>query len=1532
MDTKHYLGSPEAVARNQKHSSDHQDQSDAEDITAEWRSLFAFTTRAHIPILCTAIFLSIASGIVIPAFAIFLGKIFDTFTDFGAGKLDGASLVHKVSRNALYLVGLGVASWILNGSYFSLWLAFGEQQAREIRDKLFNGMLRKDMAWYDMRKGGVDAMIPRLQSQIRELQIATSQPLGFAVQYTTTMLAAIGLAFYTSWSLTLVTLATVPLAAIILAFISARIQPAIEGQAQWLEQAAQLSNTVIGAIDTIKYCNSQELEIGKYSAAVKKGAIYYLRQAKTNAFQIGFVRLAILSMFVQGFWYGSHLVQTHQKNPGQILTAFWACLMATQTVEQLLPQFIVLEKGRTAGTMLQAVLTKIGTGRQTVNMLGSKAPQFCDGDIQARNVSFAYPSRPEHLVLRDSTFFFPAGETTFIVGKSGSGKSTIGNLLMQFYEPVSGEILLDGETITTLDTAWLRNNVTLVQQSSVLFNETLLNNIALGRGHNGVVTMDEVKQCLELASLNETVQNLPRGLYTTVGTGGSALSGGQRQRVAIARARLRDTPILILDEATSALDHNSRKHVMDAIRLWRLGKTTIIITHDMSQIRSPDYTYVMEQGQIVQEGFRYALEGLVDGTFANFVRPGIALPIQSLPRSPPLRNPFHTPSSEGYPQITGPDYERDPLDIQVTSSSQQRASFFGLAFSPRRRTSVPGRTSNLLQALPGPRPVSKFQMVDQTTANTPISPPERALSPRVKARLSMSPHTPALANIPRMGTVRLSMVPPARYNPRTKDLPPIPMHSPSIEVRKPRQDANSFSRATSFPGQAPRKQSEGAMSNLRVRVNNKKLLTIPHRKKKARRKSSDFADTTTLNQILGTVWERLTSKHRTLLVIGFVFAFVHAGATPVFSWVFSQLLGTFYQANPSSGALKWSLSVLGVAFVDATASFFMHFLLESCGQAWIDDIRVDAMKRVIDQPRAWFDIEGNDVSRLAECLDRNAEEMRNLLGRFAGFIFVAITMMIVGITWSLIICWKLTLVGLSAAPFLYGVTRGFEAISGRWEGKSNDAAEEASAIFLETFVNIKTVRALTLEAYFHKKHIKTTRDAMHVGFIRAAYSGLFYGVTDACVVFAIALVFYYGSVLASSNEFSISDIVIVFTMLLFSIANANAIVAFVPQISSSKDTAIRLLRLATLPYQKSHEHTGQQIRIKNPLPISFNRLTFAYPSRPEALVLQNFSLQIGPRSFTSIVGSSGSGKSTIIALLLGLYPPCVPDEDPCRRSISSTPLSGASRQAPNFSRPPPAPPTPPKPPLTLRGIDIRDVHLPTLRNLIAIVQQFPTLFPATIAENIAYGLSDAFSIQPSTTHPFRTYNSSLSNFADDITAYQKILRIRIHEAAILAGIHSFIVTLPQGYDTLVGEGGIGLSGGQVQRLGIARALVRKPKVLVLDEPTSALDAESAAGIRAVLRDLVRGGQRGVAGYGSRREEEDGGCSVVVITHDWEMIRVAGRIVVLGAKGRIVEQGAWEELEGREGGALRELIGGMGEREGDGSDDGGSMRGGRAMWS
>ncbi|KAK2848475.1 hypothetical protein FQN49_005688 [Arthroderma sp. PD_2] len=1320
---------------------------DEQRLRAKWTLLFSFTSTRHIATLVLAVTFSIACGLTVPLLAWVLGKLFNAFSSFGSHSISASQLISATSLECIYFLAIGSGILFLDCLYFSLWVIFGELQAKNARKWTFEELLNKNMEWFDGVPDGLPAVLPRIQAYIRDLQLATSQPLGATVYNLTASIAALVLAMYISWSLTLVCLASVPICAVIIAVFSSKIQPKIESQQAELTKASKVVTTAISSIDVVKHFNGQETEASRYKAAIEEAAHWYYKEALYSASQIGLISLLTFGMFVQGFWYGSYLVGKGTLTAGEVLTTFWACLQATQSIEEIIPRLIILEKGRTAAAALRHIFKNachVCTSRSTRGK--GLSPMFCEGDIRFSEVTFAYPSQPDRRVLDNCSFFFPAGDTTFVVGKSGSGKSTIGNLLMGFYAPTFGEVYIDDRLIQTLDMNWIRNNITLVQQESILFNETILKNITFGSQNVENITPQDIFAATNLAGLQDTILSFPSGLDTIVGSGGSSLSGGQRQRVALARARLRDTPILILDESTSALDYAGRICLMNAIRAWRQGKTTIVITHDLSQIRSQDFVYVVDQGRIAHQGYKHVLEKEAAGIFD----------LSYLTTLPPTHVPLPTwaPRSD------------------VSSSQQRRRSSFSSVEKP---------------------------VVDRRSLPTPLSPFfHRALSlERAYGEADHSRPRPA-------STISERLIKPMSFNLK-----------------------NTFADEASLELNAWKdKRMEANSGHLSISTISNQEPSPLEPEKQPKQK------TYSISQILITVIPSLSPSDRTSLLVGFIAAFFHAAATPCFSYLFAQLLSTFFIVeNRSQLAKQWALAVLAISVINGLASFFMHYFLERCGQAWINQFRYKAIRKILQQCKSWFEKDENSLSNLTHCLDRNPEEMRNLVGRFACFMFVAAVMTLIGFIWGVAICWKLALVGAATAPPLYGLTRLYEKISGFWENKSNQASETMAGIFTETFLDIRTVRSLTLESYFHIKHNKANRKALTIGIKRGCYSGLFFGVSECSILFVYALVFYYGAVLVSSSQYSAKDILMVFSMLLFSMANVKGVLALVPQISSSKDSANRVLQLVDLPDDQSHEGQGN-LRIPDPAPLIFSGVDFSYPNRPDKRILKEFDLAIPRSSCTAIVGPSGSGKSTISSLLLALYP--------------SPPSPGNQGT------------------ITLGGVNIRNIHVPTLRSLISFVPQDPTLFPASIRDNIIYGLDE---------------NSRLRTAGN------------IKAAATAAGIHDFISSLPSGYDTLVGDGGVGVSGGQAQRIVIARALVRRPRVLILDEATSSLDVESATVIRQTVSKLMA----------SRRT-----LTVIIITHAKEMMELADNVVVVD-EGTVVEEGSFTDLSNRSGGRLRRLL-------------------------
>lgn len=596
-----------------------------------------------------------------------------------------------------------------------------------------------------------------------------------------------------------------------------------------------------------------------------------------------------------------------------------------------------------------------------------------------------------------------------------------------------------------------------------------------------------------------------------------------------------------------------------------------------------------------------------------------------------------------------------------------------------------------------------------------------------------------------------------------------------------------------------------------------------------------------LLSILKTVWPTLGRVDRLVLVLELATCLVRAASTPIFSYCLAQLMGAMWSSGDKvAEGRRWALYLIAVAVADGLCSGACRYLFERAGQAWVDSVRMEALRRILHQPRPWFDEAQHAPGRINECLERNAEDMRTIVGRFIPTVLAFLGIISISVIWALAVSWKLTLVALAPLPLVIGVVKGYAAISSKWEARCKRGAEDSSAVLTEIFVNIR-VRALALDQRFERRYLESAMGTLGLGMRRAGHTSWLFGLYQSVSFALTALIFCYGmSLLAGAGaKANVEAVLQVVNLLLFGIGTSSDILGGLPQLTMAQAAAGQLLGYANLPLAAPRRSQGQLSRRPHgPLPVRMRELTFAYPRRANDVVVRGVSLKIAAGECTAIVGHSGCGKSTVVSLLLGLYAP-------------RPPASAAD--------------APPQPPLTFGSVSCSDVDMDHLRSTMAYVPQAPFFFPATVAENIAYGLGG--------NSPHRCSQS-------------------VEQAARAAGLHEFIASLPQGYDTLIGDGGQALLGGQAQRLSIARALIRQPRLLVVDEPTGAFDTESAEAIHQTIRVLLH--QPDVV--------------VVVVTHSREMMQVADKIVVLD-NGVKVEEGSYPELVAARG-AFCHLSGGQ----------------------
>jgi len=312
-------------------------------------------------------------------------------------------------------------------------------------------------------------------------------------------------------------------------------------------------------------------------------------------------------LFVAG-WQSLH---------GQItLNAFAGFLAALILAQQPLRNLSQLWPTASAGlAAAERMFAAIDSRPQIVNRPGAKALTPNGGAVSFRDVGFAYQAEAGP-TLKGVSLDVPAGQKIALVGPSGAGKSTIFNLLLRFYDAESGSIAIDGQDIQGVTLASLRAAIGVVTQEALLFDESIADNIALGKPG---ATLAEIKEAARNAAAHDFIMAMPEGYDTSVGEGGLKLSGGQRQRIAIARAMLRNAPILLLDEATSALDTESERQVQEALAQLMKGRTTIVIAHRLTTVVDADRIYVLERGKVVQSGSHADLMGM-EGLYANLYR------------------------------------------------------------------------------------------------------------------------------------------------------------------------------------------------------------------------------------------------------------------------------------------------------------------------------------------------------------------------------------------------------------------------------------------------------------------------------------------------------------------------------------------------------------------------------------------------------------------------------------------------------------------------------------------------------------------------------------------------------------------------------------------------------------------------------------------------------------------------------------------------------------------------------------------------
>ncbi|WP_100159574.1 lipid A ABC transporter ATP-binding protein/permease MsbA [Proteus columbae] len=492
----------------------------------------------------------------------------------------------------LAVIGLIVLRGISNfiSSYCLSWVS--GKVVMNMRRRLFSHIMGMPVSFFDQQSTGT--LLSRITYDSEQVASSSSGALITVVREGAYIIGLFCLMFYYSWQLSLILIVIAPIVAVVIRLVSTRFRTISKRIQNSMGQVTTSAEQMLKGHKEVLIFNGQEVENKRFNHVSNHIRRQGMRMVVASSISDPIIQL-IASFALAFVLYAASFPEIMDTlTAGTITVVFSSMVALMRPLKSLTNVNAQFQRGMAACQTLFAILDM--EQEKDTGKLELKKPT---GDIEFRNVTFQYVTK-DTPALKNMSFTIPAGKTVALVGRSGSGKSTIANLLTRFYDINEGEILINGHDIREYTLKSLRNQVALVSQNVHLFNETVANNIVYACEDQ--YTREDIEKAAKMAHAMDFIQKMDKGLDTEIGENGVLLSGGQRQRIAIARALLRDSPILILDEATSALDTESERAIQSALDELQKNRTSLVIAHRLSTIEKADEILVIEDGEIVERG------------------------------------------------------------------------------------------------------------------------------------------------------------------------------------------------------------------------------------------------------------------------------------------------------------------------------------------------------------------------------------------------------------------------------------------------------------------------------------------------------------------------------------------------------------------------------------------------------------------------------------------------------------------------------------------------------------------------------------------------------------------------------------------------------------------------------------------------------------------------------------------------------------------------------------------------------------------
>lgn len=558
------------------------------------------------PFIIGSVFL-LLSSLTTMTFPYFMGKLIDS-----AKNANPMPWMNNTNTMALILIGILLLQSVMSFFRVYLFATASERAMADVRMSFFDKMLTLGLPFYEQRRVG--ELTSRSANDVDQLQDMLSATLPEFIRQLVTIVFGISFIFFISTPLTLLMISTFPVLVIMAVLYGKFIRKISKDRQDALANSNVVVEETLQNINTVKSFTNENYESKRYRTFMQRVVETGVKGAVNRGGFTTFLILGLFGGFVLVIWYGTTLLKQGAILEGELFSFVLYTGFIGGAVGGLGDLYGRLQKTVGASERIFDILEEEGEFDLT------KTPETkikLTGDIQLENITFSYPTRKDITVLNGISIHINHGDKIALAGYSGSGKSTIAQLIMQMYSPDSGTIYFDGKPGNTFEKRQLRYNMAVVPQEVLLFGGTIKENIAYGKPN---ATNEEIIEAAKKANAWQFIGQFPEQLETVVGERGVKLSGGQRQRIAIARAILKDPAILILDEATSSLDSESEKLVQDALEILMENRTTIIIAHRLSTIRNVDTIFVLNNGSIVETGNFDSLQKIENGVFNNLLK------------------------------------------------------------------------------------------------------------------------------------------------------------------------------------------------------------------------------------------------------------------------------------------------------------------------------------------------------------------------------------------------------------------------------------------------------------------------------------------------------------------------------------------------------------------------------------------------------------------------------------------------------------------------------------------------------------------------------------------------------------------------------------------------------------------------------------------------------------------------------------------------------------------------------------------------